>query len=138
MENSDSEAQRITEELAAKLARPIKQRHSVATEGSTTERGGTITVASDGGALDGKRIAVVGDRVQYPDGSETRIISGAGIAFAHNGRPVALVGSELDNGDKINGPIHDIAAVVEYEGDPIPGLFDRNYVPPQPETTLQL
>ncbi|WP_095996123.1 PAAR domain-containing protein [Serratia oryzae] len=49
----------------------------------------------------GYAVARVGDEVIYPDGSTARIISGAGFAHMIEGLPVALVGSELDNGDEI-------------------------------------
>lgn len=43
---------------------------------------------------------------------------------------IAHIGNELNNGDRVNGPAHGGATIVEYEGaDPIPGLFDRNYIP---------
>lgn len=130
MEEYDSETQQLMDTVAAQLARPIERSHPVATDGSTTERGGKVINASSGSVVDGKRVALVGDTVQYPDGSEARIVSGAGCAFVYRGRSIALVGSELDNGDRINGPAHGGATIVEYEGaDPIPGLFDRNYIP---------
>ncbi|MEF9673785.1 hypothetical protein QNM99_22885 [Pseudomonas sp. PCH446] len=37
------------------------------------------------------RIACVGDLVRYPDGKESEIVSGAGIAAAFDGRPLAIV-----------------------------------------------
>lgn len=132
MEEYDSETQQLLDAVAAQLARPIERSHPVATDGSTTERGGKVINASSGSVVGGKRVALVGDTVQYPDGSEARIVSGAGSAFVYQGRSIALVGSELDNGDRINGPAHGGATIVEYEGaDPIAGLFDRNYFPPQ-------
>lgn len=132
MEEYDSQTQQLLDAVAAQLARPIERRHPVATEGSTTERGGKVINASSGSVVDGKRVALVGDTVRYLDGSEARIVSGAGYALVYKGRSIALVGSELDNGDRINGPAHGGVTIVEYEGAaPIPGLFDRNYVLPQ-------
>lgn len=89
---------------------------------------------SSGISTAGGRVALVGDIVRYPDGSESRIVSSAGVASVYLGNSIALVGSELDNGDKINGPMHNGMTIVQYADDePIKGLPDRTYVPPQPE-----
>lgn len=42
-------------------------------------------------------VAVIGDEVEYPDGSTARIVTGAGEHFLD----AALVGSRLENGDEI-------------------------------------
>ena len=78
------------------------------------------------------------DIVRYADGSEARIISGAGVASVYAGRPIALVGSELDNGDRITGPIHNGMVIVQYADEaPIKGLLDPSYVPPQSDGEKQ-
>lgn len=134
MEYTEAEGQRLVAGFMAKLAaRPVKGRYPAATENSTTERGGKI-IATSGISTAGGRVALVGDIVRYPDGSESRIVSGAGVASVYLGNSIALVGSELDNGDKINGPMHNGMTIVQYADDePIKGLLDRTYVPPQPE-----
>ena len=77
---------------------------------------------------------MVGDIVRYADGSEARIVSGAGVAALYEGRPLALVGSELDNGDRITGPVHNGMVIVQYADEAqITGLLDANYVPSLPE-----
>lgn len=126
MEYTDEDGQRLAAEFMAKLAsRPIQGRYPAATESSTTERGGKI-VATSGISTVGGRVALVGDVVRYPNGSESRIVSGAGQTSVYLGQPIALVGSDLDNGDKINGPMHNGMAIVQYADEPpIKGLFER-------------
>lgn len=75
-------------------------------------------------------MALVGDTVRYADGSETRTATGSGAKSLHFGRSIALIGSELENGDRINGPIHDGLVLVEYADAPIPGLFQAGYFTP--------
>ena len=58
--------------------------------------------------------AALADIARYPDGSEVRIVSGAGVASVYDGRPIALVGSALDNGDHITGPVHNGMVIVQY------------------------
>lgn len=137
MEYTEDEGQRLVAEFMAKLAaRPVKGRYPAATESSTTERGGKI-VATSGFSTIGGRVALVGDIVRYPDGSEARIVSGAGVASVYDGRPMALVGSELDNDDRITGPMHNGMVIVQYaDEESIKGLLDRSYVPIQPERGL--
>ena len=130
MDYTEEEAQRLVAEFVEKLAmRPVKCRYPIATESSTTEHGGKV-FASSGVTTTGGRIAVVGDIVRYPDGREARIISGSGEACVYLGRSMAVVGSELDNGDRINGPMHSGMTVVQHaDADPIKGLLDPTYVP---------
>lgn len=75
-------------------------------------------------------MALVGDTVRYPDGSQTRIVTGSGANSLCFGKSIALVGSELENGDRINGPLHDGLVLVEYAEAPIPGLFQAGYSTP--------
>jgi len=133
MEYTEEEAQPLVAEFMAKIAaRPVKCIYPIATESSTTERGGKV-VASSGIITTGGRVAVVGDVVRYPDGSEARIISGSGEACVYLGRPMALVGSALDNGDSINGPMHNGMTVVQHaDAAPIKGLLDPDYAPQLP------
>ena len=138
MEYTEADGQRLVAEFMAKLAaKPVKGRYPAATESSTTERGGR-PIATSGLHTAGGRIALVGDIVRYADGSEARIISGAGVASVYAGRPIALVGSELDNGDHITGPIHNGMVIVQYADEaPIKGLLDPSYVPPQSDGEQQ-
>lgn len=134
MEYTEADGQRQVAEFMAKLAaRPVKGRYPAATESSTTERGGKI-IATSGFSTIGGRVAMVGDIVRYADGSEARIASGAGVAAVYEGRPLALVGSELDNGDRITGPAHNGMVIVQYADEaPIQGLLDPSYLPTPPE-----
>lgn len=133
MEFTEADGQRQVAEFMAKLAaRPVKGRYPAATESSTTERGGKI-IATSGFSTIGGRVAMVGDIVRYADGSEARIASGAGMAAVYEGRPLALVGSALDNGDRITGPAHNGMVIVQYaDEEPIKGLLDPSYLPTLP------
>lgn len=125
MDYTDEDGQRLAAEFTATLAaKPVKARYSVATESSTTGLGGQINATSNLCTVGG-RVALVGDRVRYPDGSEARIISGAGDAMRHKDRAIALVGSALDNGDTITGPEHNGLRLTQYADEPpIPGLLE--------------
>jgi predicted XRE-type DNA-binding protein len=131
MEYTEADGECLVAEFMAQLAaKPVKARYPAATEYSTTERGGRI-VASSSLCTAGGRVALVGDIALYPDGGEARIVSGAGTAFLYKGRMMALVGSELNNGDRITGPMHNGMVIVQYVDEaPIKGLLDPNYVPP--------
>lgn len=133
MEFTEADGERLAAEFMAQVAgKPVRGRYPAATQSSTTERGGRIA-ATSGLHTVGGRVALVGDLVRYPDGAETRIVSGAGAAMVCHGRSLAVVGSELDNGDRIIGPIHNGLVIVQYADEaPIRGLLDPNYVPTQP------
>lgn len=97
--------------LAAEAVREgqnYEQRHPIigirriATEGSRSKLGGVIRKGSLDFQIDlpsGElvNVAIIGDQVEYPDGSSARIITGAGEHFFN----AALVGSRLENGDEI-------------------------------------
>ena len=128
LESIDTEGQRHVVEFTAKLAaRLVKRRYPVATESSTTERGGCVIATGNLFGPNG-RVALVGDIVRYPNGTETRIVSGAGEASVIDGKAMALVGSALENGDRINGPMNDAMVIVEYADAPIAGLFQPGYI----------
>ncbi len=111
--------------------RKVMARYPIATVGSHTEQGGKVVVA-DNVHMDGFRIACVGDRVRYPDGSESIIVSGAGNASTFGNRPVALVGSHVENGDRIALSQQNVGEIVLFEGDaPITGLLQPGYMPPR-------
>lgn len=78
------------------------------------------------------RAARVGDEVHYPDGTTASITSGAGFAAIDNGKPLAIVGSHVSNGDQIADTLNREFEIVLYEGAPeIPGFLDPHYVPPK-------
>jgi uncharacterized Zn-binding protein involved in type VI secretion len=115
----------------ASVPRKIVARYSLATIGSRTSRGGEVVIEGQGQYVDPYRIACVGDRVRYPDGSESVITSGAGAASTFADKPVALVGSHIANGDHIVSSLQSIGEIILYEGDPpIPGLLQPSYVTP--------
>lgn len=112
--------------------RKITARYPIATIGSRTVQGGEVVVADHVVHMDGFRIACVGDRVRYPDGSESFIVSGAGNASTFGDRPVALVGSHVENGDRIALSRQNMGEIVLFEGDaPITGLLQPGYLPPR-------
>lgn len=131
MEYTEDEGQRLAAELMAKLAaRPVKATYDLATLGAKTRQGGEVATAGTDMQMDGHRIACVGDAVRYPNGTESKIVSGAGFALAYKGRPVAIVGSVTDNGDTIISSLQSSAKIQEYaDDDGIPGLLQPGYVP---------
>jgi uncharacterized Zn-binding protein involved in type VI secretion len=113
------------------LPRKVIARYPIATIGSRTGRGGEVVLASNDQFADDFRVACVGDRVRYPDGSESVITSGAGHASTFANRPIALVGSHVANGDRIVARAQSIGEIVVLEGDPVAGLLEPGYLPPQ-------
>ena len=132
MECTEDEGQRLATQFMAKLAsRPVKATYDLATLGAKTRQGGEVIRASTDMRMDGHRIACVGDIVRYPDGSESRIISGAGAALFYRDHPVAIVGSAIDNGDNIISSLQSSAQIQEYaDDDGIPGLLQAGYTLP--------
>jgi uncharacterized Zn-binding protein involved in type VI secretion len=132
MEYTEDEGQRLVAEFMARLAaRPVKATYDLATLGAKTRQGGDVVTASTDMEMDGHRIACVGDLVRYPDGTESKIISGAGAALAYKDRPVAIVGSATDNGDTIINSLQSSAQIQEYaDDDGIAGLLKPGYVAP--------
>jgi uncharacterized Zn-binding protein involved in type VI secretion len=132
MEYTEEEAQRLVAEFVAKLAaRPVKATYDLATLGAKTTKGGEVADASTSMVIDGHRVACVGDVVRYPDGTESKIISGAGFAMAFKGQPIAIVGSATDNGDTIIGTLQHVVKITEYaDDDGIPGLLKPGYMAP--------
>jgi hypothetical protein len=103
----DESVRAVVEEQAA-FARqhPVIAIYRLATLGSLTARGGKLTKASSTGDVtlgDGMEatFAVEQDEVTYADGSTAKIVTSAGHQFCNGNRGFALVGSVLDNGDKI-------------------------------------
>lgn len=74
---------------------------------------------------------------RYPVATESSTTERSGRPIATSGLHtaggrIALVGSELDNDDRITGPIHNGMVIVQYaDEEPIKGLLDPSYVPPQ-------
>jgi uncharacterized Zn-binding protein involved in type VI secretion len=129
---SEEKVQRyLAEKLAEQSARPVKGRYPFATLGAKTRMGGEVATATSCAKIDGFPIARVGDIIRYPDGSESRIISGAGSASITDGPPEAIVGSAADNGDVITESLQTHCEIIEYaDADPIPGLLEAGYMPP--------
>jgi uncharacterized Zn-binding protein involved in type VI secretion len=120
--NESSESTGITEENGTK--------HFFATFDSRTERGGRVTLATGTCTVAGHQLARVGDTVTYDDGSETTITDGAGAGAVNAGRPLALIGSGLNNGDRIVESLQNRAGLFILHDRVIPGLFDPTYLAP--------
>jgi len=132
-EHTEEEAQRLLAKSAAKqAARPIKAKYTFATLGSKTRLGGEVATANTGGLkIDSHPIACVGDVIRYPDGTESKIVSGAGIALVLGNQPAAIIGSATDNGDNIVNSLQNVVKIWEFaDGDGIPGLLQPGYVVP--------
>ena len=128
--NDASFATHTTALQGVSAPRKVVARYPIATIGSRTRHGGEVVLASQGEPADDFRIACVGDRVRYPDGSESEIVSGAGHASTYANRPIALVGSHIANGDCIVARAQSIGEIVVVEGEPIAGLLEPGYAPP--------
>ena len=110
--------------------RPIKSSHALVTVGSKTVRGGEVATSSTGMTIGDMMIARVGDLVRYPDGSESPIVSGAGYASVCDGKPLAIAGSHVENGDLIECSLQSDARIIQYADDEsIPGLLEIGYEP---------
>ncbi|WP_434113685.1 PAAR domain-containing protein [Paraburkholderia caffeinilytica] len=104
----------------------IRARYLVVTDGAKTLAGGTVVCDRTSAhlLLEGRPVACVGDHVEYADGSRATIVNGAGSALQWAGRPVALAGSRLDNGDLIvQASGFRLCVVVGQADRPIDGLF---------------
>jgi len=96
----------------------------MATEGSQTRYGGVIVQASGVVQITLEddqevRVARVGDYALYANGQTARIVTGAGQSNSH----VALVGSQLDNGDTIINTPQNVSLFVIRDGSPMPEDF---------------
>lgn len=96
--------------------------------GSLTRNGGVVSTATSGGEVitnNGQPavIALVGDKVTYPDGTTARIVSGSGSRISSNGKGYALVGSHLSNGDEIISTPQNYAVICRHAGETMPDDF---------------
>lgn len=79
---------------------------------------GIVTRNASGGSTDGgERMARVGDKVVYAEGSEATIISCAGGVRIIQDTSAALSGSMLDNGDEIISTLQSGNRLLFREGD---------------------
>ncbi|MGF7189307.1 hypothetical protein JOE11_002343 [Robbsia andropogonis] len=69
--------------------------------------------------------------MRYPDGSVAHITSGAGLGAIYDGKPQAIVGSHISNGDEIvESRSNDCQIEIQESMPAVPGLLDRQYLPP--------
>jgi len=82
---------------------PRKSSYRLAVRGAITARGGVLREPSSTMVINLGlgNAGAIGDLIHYRDGSTARIVSGLGLAEHHDYRPLAFVGSELDNGDTL-------------------------------------
>ena len=124
----DASVQKMKQDFLDNLAQmTIIGKYPLATLGSKTQNGGEVSSASSNSYMGKLRFARVGDEVRYPDGSTSKIASGAGYACVEDGLPMAIVGSGIENGDKIISSLQNDALIVEYAEKRIPGLFDPDF-----------
>ncbi|WP_211468288.1 PAAR domain-containing protein [Collimonas silvisoli] len=110
---------------------PIKAVYALATVGSKTARGGEVATSSAEMRVGGMKVALMGDLVRYPDGRESPIVSGAGYASVYEGKPLAIVGSHVENGDVIESSSQNAAKIIQYADDEaIPGLLEIGFETP--------
>ncbi|WP_368086485.1 PAAR domain-containing protein [Variovorax sp. OV329] len=90
-------------------------------------RGGAVVSASSKMNMDGREVALVGDVVNYPDGREESITSGAGIGAVVEGRSAAVVGSHVSGGDRIVSTPVQVARICIYEELPVSGFLIEGF-----------
>jgi len=122
----------IEEQAAFCRAHPVIAIYRIAVAGSLTQRGG-VADEFNADPMQGYKILrddeqmasvlTVGCRVTYPDGSTARVVSGAGSQYAIDECGIALVGSELDNGDMIISTPQSSGVLVGREGVDMPADF---------------
>lgn len=118
----------VREQEAYCRRHPIIAIHRLAAEASRTRNGGVIRQASTLLTItleDGRevRVARTGDCVEYPDGSQARIVSGAGTQSEWSGHNLALVGSRLSNGDEIVDTPQGALLITQRDGVPMAEHF---------------
>ena len=120
LESWDSKTREEFEDFNKHVSRQITYIFRFAVVGSVTRDGGMLCNVSGGGTAGSYRIARVGDKVVYADGSEATVISGAGEARIMQGASATLVGSILDNGDEIISTPQSVSRLIFPEGDTFP------------------
>lgn len=128
-----SEARALVAEQAAFCRQhPVNAIYRLAVASCMTERGGVadeFNADPDQGykhlLSNGQWASVLteGCTVSYPNGSTARIISSAGSRHTYEERGIALVGSELDNGDVIISTPQSAGMLVGRKGVPMPEDF---------------
>lgn len=129
---SDDDARMYFEKQdALQAARVVVKNYAFATKGAKTLRGGEVVSATGRSRICGHEVARVGDLVRYPDGSESRITSGAGFAVMVDGLPLAIVGSHVGADDHIISSLQDRFSITQFaDAAPIPGLLQVGFQAP--------
>ena len=97
--------------------RVLRRTYRIAVLGTRTERGGVVVAVHDKiHELEGRLVACVGDTVRYSDGTESRISTGIPKVLV-NDRPLAVVGSQLENGDTLVESPQSTSEIVEFDDD---------------------
>lgn len=125
---SDGARQTVEEQEAFMREHPVVAIYRIAVDGALTQRGGVVRAAWNGAEieLDGGlkvNVALVGDKVLYPDGTTARIVTGSGSKFQKGEQSIALVGSRLSNGDVIISTPQAGSMLNELKGLPVDADF---------------
>ncbi|WP_275629289.1 PAAR domain-containing protein [Pseudomonas sp. 273] len=117
-------AEWVRQRQAWEQQHPVIGIYRAATEGSLTRQGGMVQASHNEWTVDvGEehplRVARVGDKVVYPDGSHAEILTGSG----KENRDVALVGSHLSNGDEIISTRQESLLMIRRQGVSLPTDF---------------
>jgi len=123
LEGCASKIREEFEDVNKQVSRPLTYIFRFAVVGNVTRNGRKLRNASGGSTDGGYKMARFGDKVVYADGSEATIISGAGAVRVMQGASAALVGSMLDNGDKIISTPQSSNSLIFREGDGLPNGF---------------
>lgn len=120
-------AEAVIKSQAELASNPVIAIRRMAAEGSQSRFGGTILKGSSGLTItlrSGAKVTVasVGDHVEYPDGKTAQITNGGGRENFN----IALVGSCLDNGDKIINTPQDAALITIRKNTPLADDFLPN------------
>lgn len=119
----DSKTREQFEDFNKHVSRPVTYIFRFTVVGIVTRNGGVTRNASGGSTDGGERMARVGDKVVYAEGSEATIISCAGGVRIMQGASATLVGSMLDNGDEIISTPQSGSILVFCKGDTFPKGF---------------
>ncbi|MDV7546414.1 PAAR domain-containing protein [Acinetobacter baumannii] len=120
---NDDEVARLLEAENLYFKQKPRTVYYLAVNGSKTRDGGLVRASNNNYQIEGISIACVGDEVLYADGTTSKIISGAGEACVIAGRPAALVGSRVENGDEIIDTTLHSHTIVLYKYQPKPKDF---------------
>lgn len=116
----DSKTCEELEDFNKQVSHPLAYIFRFVVVGSITRNGGVIRNPSAGSTTGGYKMARVGDKVVYADGTVATIVSGAGGARIMQDTSAALAGSMPGNSDEIISTTQSGSRLVFREGDTFP------------------